>query len=72
MIVYSKKPLYIFKKLGFIAYRAISMLYSSCEELLMTTFKKTINHLISLGGVDEISFSGGEPMLHPNIYEMVE
>ena len=36
------------------------------------TFKKTINHLISLGGVEEISFSGGEPMLHPNIYEMVE
>lgn len=45
---------------------------SKCRKVDFDTFKKTINHFMKLGGVDEISFSGGEPMLHPNIYEMVK
>lgn len=35
------------------------------------TFKKVINHFMSLGGIQEISFSGGEPFLHPNLFEMI-
>lgn len=35
------------------------------------TFKKVIDYFMSIGGIEEISFSGGEPMLHPNIYEMI-
>ncbi len=35
------------------------------------TFKKVINHFMKLGGIEEISFSGGEPMLHPDIYKMI-
>lgn len=34
-------------------------------------FKQTIDHFISLGGIEEISLSGGEPLLHPNIFEMI-
>ena len=35
------------------------------------TFKKVIDYFMNIGGIEEISFSGGEPMLHPNIYEMI-
>lgn len=35
------------------------------------TFKKVVDHFISLGGIEEISISGGEPMLHPNIFDMI-
>lgn len=34
-------------------------------------FKKTIDHLISLGGIEEISLSGGEPFLHPDLFKMI-
>lgn len=34
-------------------------------------FEKTINYLIENGGVKEISISGGEPLLHPNLPDMV-
>lgn len=46
--------------------------FDKCNIVDFSTFKKTINHFISLGGIEEISFSGGEPMLHPNIYDMIE
>ena len=46
--------------------------FDKCNIVDFETFKKTIKHFISLGGIEEISFSGGEPMLHPNIYDMVE
>ena len=36
------------------------------------TFKKTVDYFMSQGGIEEISLSGGEPMLHPDIYKMVE
>ena len=35
------------------------------------TFKRTIDHFISIGGIQEISFSGGEPFLHPHLFEMI-
>ena len=35
-------------------------------------FKQTIDHFISIGGIEEISLSGGEPLLHPDIFKMIE
>ena len=35
-------------------------------------FKRTIDHLLTKGGIEEISLSGGEPLLHPNIFEMIK
>ena len=35
-------------------------------------FKKTIMHFVNSGGIEEISISGGEPLLHPNLFEMIE
>jgi len=46
--------------------------YDKCNIVYFKTFKNTINYFISLGGIEEISFSGGEPMLHQNIYDMIE
>ena len=37
----------------------------------LDTFKKTINHFMKNGGIEEISISGGEPFLHPDLMEMV-
>lgn len=34
-------------------------------------FKKTIDHLMSKGGIEEISLSGGEPLLHPDLLRMI-
>lgn len=34
-------------------------------------FKRTINHFMEHGGIEEISISGGEPFLHPDLFEMV-
>ena len=34
-------------------------------------FKKTINYFIKQGGIEEISISGGEPFLHPDLFEMI-
>lgn len=51
---------------------------SSCAGMNETTiidlnvFKKTIDHFMNLGGIQEISISGGEPFLHPNLFEMVD
>jgi len=35
-------------------------------------FKKTVTHFINQGGVEEISISGGEPFLHPELFEMIK
>ena len=35
-------------------------------------FKKTVLHFINQGGIEEISISGGEPFLHPDLFEMVK
>lgn len=34
-------------------------------------FKRTIEHFINLGGIEEISISGGEPFLHPKLFDIV-
>ena len=42
------------------------------EEIIsLELFKKTIDHFISNGGIGEVSISGGEPFLHPNLLDMV-
>lgn len=35
-------------------------------------FKRVIDYFISEGGIEELSLSGGEPFLHPDLYKMVE
>ena len=35
-------------------------------------FKRAVNHFIKQGGIEEISISGGEPFLHPNLFEMIK
>lgn len=35
-------------------------------------FKQTIDYFMKKGGVEEISLSGGEPFLHPDLLKMVE
>jgi len=34
-------------------------------------FKKTIDHFLENGGIGEISLSGGEPFLHPDLMKMI-
>lgn len=35
-------------------------------------FKRVIDYFVSEGGIEELSLSGGEPFLHPDLYKMVE
>lgn len=35
------------------------------------TFKRVIDYFMGQGGIEEISLSGGEPFLHPNLYDMI-
>ena len=35
-------------------------------------FKRVIDYFISNGGIKELSLSGGEPFLHPELFKMVE
>lgn len=37
----------------------------------LDVFKRTVNHFMEHGGIEEISISGGEPFLHPDLFEMV-
>ena len=34
-------------------------------------FKRTIDYFMSIGGIEEISISGGEPFLHPRLFDMI-
>ena len=36
------------------------------------TIKRTIDFFVANGGIKEISLSGGEPLLHPNIFGIIE
>ena len=40
--------------------------------ITLEQFKKTINHFINQGGIEEISISGGEPFLHPELFNMIK
>ena len=40
--------------------------------ITLEQFKKTVMHFIKQGGIEEISISGGEPFLHPDLFEMVK
>lgn len=42
------------------------------KKIELDLFKKTIDYLIDLGGIEEISISGGEPFLHPDLFEMIK
>ena len=35
-------------------------------------FKRTIDYFMTTGGIEELSLSGGEPLLHPELIKMVE
>lgn len=35
------------------------------------TIKRTIDFFMANGGIKEISLSGGEPLLHPNIMQII-
>ena len=35
-------------------------------------FKRVIDYFIDEGGIEELSLSGGEPFLHPDLFQMVE
>lgn len=35
-------------------------------------FKRTVNYFLNQSGIEEISISGGEPFLHPDLFEMVK
>lgn len=40
--------------------------------ITLEQYKKTIMHFIRQGGIEEISISGGEPFLHPDLMEMIK
>jgi MoaA/NifB/PqqE/SkfB family radical SAM enzyme len=39
--------------------------------ITLEQFKKAVMHFINQGGIEEVSISGGEPFLHPDLFEMV-
>ena len=39
--------------------------------ITLEEYKKVIDYFLCNGGIKELSLSGGEPLLHPNIYEMI-
>lgn len=40
--------------------------------ITLEQFKRTVMYFINQGGIEEISISGGEPFLHPDLFEMVK
>ena len=40
--------------------------------ITLEQFEKTIQYFIQQGGIEEVSISGGEPFLHPDLFKMVE
>ena len=45
--------------------------YSKNTIIKFEDFKRVIDYFMSQGGIGELSFSGGEPFLHPDIFEML-
>lgn len=46
--------------------------YSKKNIISFDDFKRVIDYFMSEGGIGELSFSGGEPFLHPDLLRMVE
>ena len=47
---------------------------SNCNKKQMVAFdafRKTIDHFLETGGIEELSLSGGEPFFHPELMKMV-
>lgn len=40
--------------------------------ITLETFKRVVIHFMDQGGIEEISISGGEPFLHPELFEMIK
>lgn len=40
--------------------------------ITLEQFERTIKHFLNHGGIEEVSISGGEPFLHPDLFKMVE
>ena len=40
--------------------------------ITLEQFKKVVMHFIKQGGIEELSISGREPSLHPDLFEMVK
>ena len=40
--------------------------------ITLEMFKQTVMHFLKYGGIEELSISGGEPFLHPDLFEMVK
>ena len=48
---------------------------SNCNKIQIIEFedfKRVIDYFMNNGGIEELSLSGGEPFLHPDIIKMVE
>lgn len=46
--------------------------YDKTTTISFENFKRVIDYFISKGGIEELSLSGGEPFLHPDIFDMVK
>lgn len=45
--------------------------YNREQMIQLEDFKRVVDYLINSYGIEEISFSGGEPFLHPDLYNMI-
>ena len=45
--------------------------YQKSNTIDFSIIKRTIDFFTANGGIKEISLSGGEPLLHPNIIEII-
>lgn len=45
--------------------------FSKDKIISFDDFKRVIDYFVSIGGISELSLSGGEPFLHPDIFNMI-
>ena len=46
--------------------------YTKNTLITFNDYKRVIDYFMSEGGIEELSFSGGEPFLHPELFQMLE
>lgn len=46
--------------------------YTKNTMITFNDYKRVIDYFMSEGGIEELSFSGGEPFLHPELFQMLE